>query len=717
MLEILNGRFGESLTSAFTPNPSLEYGRPAAESWSLEPNQDAELAQKCTSAIRLVCASLMRGPYKSDTFGDDNPLTTAWIAELAFVCHRNEPDWDNVRRAVRDASIHILSIDPVNPHSYFKGARQALEHSLPVLRAIHLGEILKAHDAEPTDLGDRLVALKTRAVDWFEGNLLAHLAYSSIPDSRFDPAELMFCLEGYLMCVAGEPDQLLLQRVMAALAEAQLGNAYWRPLKPILAEANGKVLFPVSVEIANALLRVCARIESEPAHTQTVNEAAKMLDRYYSWLRARLTNSGGRIGWHSEHVNDRRLIHLWETSFNLIYLHWYRKFVARLVARRGLALARVNVMPEKPLVSIKNIFDGWNTKTAESQPTSCLGSYHGIYERIKAEFIEPHVQNNNAQRPYSMLLYGPPGTGKTTIARNLAGAIGYPLITITVSDFLGSGAIEVEPRAKSIFDMLLQQRNCVVLFDEIDHMLLDRESKHYHDVDTVFQFMPPGMLTKLGALREKQNCIFIIATNFEDRIDPAIKRSGRIDHRYLVLPPDQRARQRLLQSKIKLILERSLEEEEIVELVKNTFMLSFSDVERRIAMHTRQPHGAGEITQWVNSLAREFAYEPRTTSLSSYEGRLLATSGAQRPTDEYFALIAMHIAEAQTIPEYADPLSQAALRDLRTRTNRQASLRELVEEGLRITGNGVVDGMVEYFGKVDHYTLEAGSPSRSEEPS
>jgi hypothetical protein len=59
--------------------------------------------------------------------------------------------------------------------------------------------------------------------------------------------------------------------------------------------------------------------------------------------------------------------------------------------------------------------------------------------------------------------------------------------------------------------------------------------------------MTPGMLTKLNDLRRKKRLIFIIATNYENRIDAAIKRTGRIDKRYLVLPPDAKARRRMIE--------------------------------------------------------------------------------------------------------------------------------------------------------------------------
>ena len=38
-----------------------------------------------------------------------------------------------------------------------------------------------------------------------------------------------------------------------------------------------------------------------------------------------------------------------------------------------------------------------------------------------------------------MILYGPPGTSKTTIAKAIAGTLGWGLVTITPSDFVKHG--------------------------------------------------------------------------------------------------------------------------------------------------------------------------------------------------------------------------------------------------------------------------------------
>jgi len=108
---------------------------------------------------------------------------------------------------------------------------------------------------------------------------------------------------------------------------------------------------------------------------------------------------------------------------------------------------------------------------------------------------------------------------------------------ISPSDFIQGGESDIEARAKALFAMLREQRRMVVLFDEIDRLVLDRSRADYGHQSDMFQFMTPSMLTKLNDLREIEGVVFVIGTNYEERIDSAVKRAGRIDDNFLLLPP------------------------------------------------------------------------------------------------------------------------------------------------------------------------------------
>jgi SpoVK/Ycf46/Vps4 family AAA+-type ATPase len=235
--------------------------------------------------------------------------------------------------------------------------------------------------------------------------------------------------------------------------------------------------------------------------------------------------------------------------------------VQQHVARRSLDLA--GFVPRTFEPKTTGPFDPvteWRLwKVGEPAPLGREDGRYRVYESIERDFVAPRAGkeqgtslDNGESRPgkerrlSSILLYGPPGTGKSTIAEELARALQFPLITVTPSDFISSGGEAVEARAKAIFDALLQQNDLIVLFDEIDQLLLDRDSSFYQSQNDLFKLLTPGMLTKVNRLTKERRVLFVIATNYTERIDRAIKRPGRIDRRYLVLPPSRDQRRRVL---------------------------------------------------------------------------------------------------------------------------------------------------------------------------
>jgi SpoVK/Ycf46/Vps4 family AAA+-type ATPase len=149
---------------------------------------------------------------------------------------------------------------------------------------------------------------------------------------------------------------------------------------------------------------------------------------------------------------------------------------------------------------------------------------------------------------WSAILYGPPGTSKTTLAKAIAAELGWPLISLSPADFLARGDQGIEARSQEIFDVLTAGSRIVYFFDEIDELIRDRKDASAGG-RSVFSFLTPSFLTKLQDFRDeakKNEFIFIIGTNYFERIDSAAKRSGRIDDSFLVVYPDLPARAHLL---------------------------------------------------------------------------------------------------------------------------------------------------------------------------
>jgi hypothetical protein len=136
----------------------------------------------------------------------------------------------------------------------------------------------------------------------------------------------------------------------------------------------------------------------------------------------------------------------------------------------------------------------------------------------------------------SALLFGPPGTSKTELCSAVAKRLGWPLVELDPSHFLKGGVEQISVYADKIFSDLMDLTAAVVLFDEMDALVQTRDSEDWH-LDTVSQLLTTSMLPKLTKLHENRRVIFFMATNFQNRFDPAIKRAGRFDLLLCMGPP------------------------------------------------------------------------------------------------------------------------------------------------------------------------------------
>lgn len=144
----------------------------------------------------------------------------------------------------------------------------------------------------------------------------------------------------------------------------------------------------------------------------------------------------------------------------------------------------------------------------------------------------------------SALLFGPPGTSKTDVVQAVAGEIDWPLIKIDPSHFLRRSLEGIYIQADEIFDDLMDLSGAVVLFDEMDALVQTRDSDN--ELDTTAQFLTTFMLPKILELHDHGRVIFFMATNFQHRFDPAIKRPGRFDELLCMGPPSLTAKLRSL---------------------------------------------------------------------------------------------------------------------------------------------------------------------------
>lgn len=519
----------------------------------------------------------------SESYGNNDPLNLFW-AHILFKGSKKDR--------------FISSINDCIKNKVYKNNKPV---SLCKLLKLNNGSSIQAHSfialyayrcAILAGIEDEI---KEVYFDFFELRLHQNLSFKSIPDSRFDPAELVFCLEGMLLSKKSSVSDEILHRVFEVLGEAQDTTPCWRPVNPIYASPQGQIFLPLSIEVGMSLLNIFEKIDSDSKPQSYFAKYLPMLQRYFRWLKAQekavcfLKEDRKRkgffepcdvYGWESEHVGDEGVIHIWQTALILDYLASYAKLLKRHIAKQYLISSNLSVQyNESPLNNevcffvdsnpfpeylpyakfeynipsyfFKNFISSRKTEYVKARNCrlGCCCSKDGHCPTLSL-CSGSSSSDSEKEKFFSLLLYGPPGTGKSYFTKMVAKCLMWKHITVTPSDFLADGSAEIEARAKGIFACLMEQENAVILFDEIDQFILDRDSIRYDKQTDVFKLLTPGMLPKFQDLRDNAKCIFIIATNYAERIDPAVVRAGRVDKKIPLMPPSWEKRVQLCKEKL-----------------------------------------------------------------------------------------------------------------------------------------------------------------------
>lgn len=129
------------------------------------------------------------------------------------------------------------------------------------------------------------------------------------------------------------------------------------------------------------------------------------------------------------------------------------------------------------------------------------------------------------------LLWGPPGCGKTTFAQALAATCGVTLIATSYAVWEagpdGKGRYhDLIPRMRQTFAEARGKAPCIIFIDELDSLPTRGQAAHN---DSYFSVITNALLAELDGVSARDGVVVIAATNHPSRIDPALRRAGRLD--------------------------------------------------------------------------------------------------------------------------------------------------------------------------------------------
>ena len=178
-----------------------------------------------------------------------------------------------------------------------------------------------------------------------------------------------------------------------------------------------------------------------------------------------------------------------------------------------------------------------------------IGGLDKQIEELREAIVLPMTHkerfiNIGIRPPKGLLMHGPPGTGKTLMARACAAQTKATFLKLAgpqlVQMYIGDGAKMI----RDAFELAREKAPTIIFIDELDAVGTKRGSGE-GETREVHRTMLE-LLNQLDGFTQNDDIKVIAATNRPDILDPALLRSGRLDRKIELPPPNEEARARIL---------------------------------------------------------------------------------------------------------------------------------------------------------------------------
>src|SRR5437588_458337 len=167
---------------------------------------------------------------------------------------------------------------------------------------------------------------------------------------------------------------------------------------------------------------------------------------------------------------------------------------------------------------------------------------HELQEVV--EFLrEPRrFKGLGAKVPTGILLHGPPGTGKTLLAKAVAKESGANFFSQSAASFVEMFAGLGAARIRRLFSIARKNAPAIIFIDELDAVGGRRGADISGEKDQTLN----QLLVEMDGFSTTGDLVVLGASNFIEKLDPALMRPGRFDRQVFVAPPDVKGRQGIL---------------------------------------------------------------------------------------------------------------------------------------------------------------------------
>lgn len=400
-----------------------------------------------------------------------------------------------------------------------------------------------------------------------------HMARANeLIDISFDSNSLTTALYGYCIINPDFKKGAFYKSCIKVVIRNQNPDGCWPAGVSISFSDNQDVNPLPSVEIATFLIESFSDKNLLVDHNETNIEILEILlpclRKFAKYLDLTYQNTGVIKGWYSDRIGIKENIETWITAFACQFIQNY--WITEKAMLRSLSLKALGVGKycRRNNDLSKDLPEKWD-KVIEPNQTVQTVDY--IYKEYLKPILNQEKSNKILCQPeknkVSFMLFGPPGSGKTFLIKKISELLDWPVIELSPGHFIKNGLELIESTAKEIFDLLANINHAIVLFDECDELFRKRP-KHNDSIEntrTILSFATASMLPKLQKLHDERNLLFILATNFLQNIDTAIRRPGRFDDIFLYDRPDFTARLNLIEAEIERKKEDKVQKGEVFD--------------------------------------------------------------------------------------------------------------------------------------------------------
>lgn len=543
--------------------------------------EDRTTKKKTLAAVFKNC---VRGKWGSSGLKDGNAFTTAMLVRCAGIV---------VNAKVKDEADKLLDLTAAsalvhpkydNDQVADKTLKQIIDEKASSAPEAFRVEEYPAKTTLAYWFVDGIIKSKIGADNstwekialWASRKFHEELSYvAARNDSLMDPPSLAMaaCLISRLRPLCAErPELATVKSELPSLVELDFGieqvfsqqaeSGIWPKYFPLFHFPGGKGAadYCFSFEFLEAvLIEFGTSVLSKPSLIQKIERAVRWCDTHFLEFKHsgdtyRGWNSGGEVSNLAAGKPES-----WATASVHMFLTQLDRRISDLLDQ--LVLKARFKLDRRAVVESPNKFNDLidiNLSFPDEPPTTLKTVVKEEILQNAQQFSPEALIEFGLSVPRSALLFGPPGTSKTYLARAIAEYLGWPLVVVTPSEFLGKGLEQVHAQVDEVFRDLMDLRQVVVFFDEMDALAQTREGedsaedgkrplnrllrsltrtgKGSGDLDVTRQLLTTSMLPKLANLWDRKRVIFLMATNHKQQLDPAITRPNRFDLLLCVAP-------------------------------------------------------------------------------------------------------------------------------------------------------------------------------------